>query len=137
VMKYFYRSKRAFGYAALLVACALTVLWMRSFQVYNRADFAIGTTQFRLFSFQGDLYFLCCKDHAFTTYWGSRNVSKPLEQRKISSQLQAQLQEARQLLGGWTVPYWSFVLPVTALAAWCLLTKQRGDNRLPRKGRAH
>ena len=148
IMKEFFRGwRRKVGVVTLIMALVLMVGWVRSFHLWDSVS--VPT------KYNGNIHTFTSREGNLS--WGRsfdtngadacRNASfrfnsTPAQSLKLVSV--AHLDEWRFACGGfdffkrdfpnqtlicWRFPYWSFVLPLTALSAYLLLTKPRQSNQ--------
>ena len=110
----------------LAMACVLTVWWMRSYTVVGEAVwFGIGTRQQMMVSLAGRISW---KSYPVSgeAVWAVRSYGKS---DPMLSEIWLDLKWSS--LSGWSVPYWSLVLPLTLLSAWLILIKPRKAKGAP------
>ncbi len=104
----FFRGwRRKTGLITLAMAFALFILWMRSYVVRD---------QINLMYYRDDVYSLRSDKAAIRIVYRS-----PIA-------MDSMIDEEETFI----YPYWSLVLPLTALSAWLILVKLRTPNHLPK-----
>jgi hypothetical protein len=153
-MREFFRGwKRKLGCVTLLLACLLMGVWIRSnyrvdFVIFNSTfpnhAFLSGFGRFRLFQI-GQYTFAMDGDEretkisyifhkwapVFAGYeWEPVFRFGPLEAKSyLCDVLEADDNSTGTRHPMWLVPYWSIVVPLTAVSAWLLLSEPRTKSR--------
>lgn len=134
-MSYFKPLRRKIGVFTLLIGCVFAAGWVRSLAVGDTA----WSTRSQLLSFRGglfiesyilppfDLNFHTASDNNFrkmyddSRAWDFRGFDFALSCRKDRTGTMVSIY----------APYWSFVVPLTLLSTWLLLSKPRAKPRPP------
>lgn len=130
--------RRKLGVLTLLMACALTAGWVRSFFICDKIVHGEGVIEIGLYSLHG-LVTLELGDNGSHTgemqipRWKSQNAAE-MKHLLLADEIEwllngfgfgvSALHEG-PLLGLCVAPYWSIAIPLTLLSAWLLLTKPR------------
>jgi hypothetical protein len=114
---------RKVGFVVLLVACVLTIAWIRS----------LTTTDYLAFQFKeptAGVKFTAFRSHAGEIGWQDLSMFEgycPVGWSSSPRDLQ-KLSDEQFMLAFVTVPYWWVVLPLTLISAWLLLFKTQRTN---------
>jgi hypothetical protein len=141
---FFHRWRRKAGCVMLVMACVLTLGWVRSCQFeegfgFYTKDSIIGFTS----NYRG-LTWSRCVVQRFDSggYWELWDAQPKSPFDYITDEYEGLITVWRRAWGGfdfgdcheefearrlirWTIPYWSIVLPLTLISGWLLLSKSR------------
>lgn len=120
MFEFFLRWRRKAGIVTLMMACGLTVMWMRSSIVIDAILSPMGGRQHNVISFRNNITWSCWDlEYREAEYSGRAFPLAPELFHFIMDQIDAR--RGRPGFRQWVVPYWCLVLPSTLLSAYLLL----------------
>jgi hypothetical protein len=140
--QFFHGWRRKLGVAALVVACAVFVVWMRGYMARDRFHFGTGQTHGCLTSEGGHVQYTRSdvgKDgiDRIAANWENwedyleelQNLPgverSSVERWECSGFLYCVIHDGDLRANIWVIPYWSLVLPFTVFSAYLILWKPR------------
>lgn len=138
-MREFFRPfRRKLGIVALVVACALMVAWIRSVRIFDEFSIKVAGKRLTIDSFHHKVY---VQEGSFGhSLWSSWTCEDDEIAQAFENQLEAMAtvppkthvwRGGPRYKKGWSMNYWSIILPVAVLSAFLLLGKPRRQPKQP------
>lgn len=130
---FFHGWRRKVGCVALIAACAVTGMWLRSLHIFDTVSFTTEQSQHQVTSADGSVYWKAVNRNDAQQHgkgWTQVEPSKYPNPEKVKFIQLYFLRNANAV-----VPYWSLILPLTLLSAYLLLVPSR--KRPPATSQSH